>query len=193
MTNDDYKVYYVSHKNTKIGGSVEVDADGFASIFINPRRSHLQQLKTLDHELRHLENDDLYNDDSIEVVETRAANKELLPPRVEDTPPKKHVRHAKPSRRRYPHTKEGLRISYTLKADAFTAYGIPENDPQWNEIIWAMLITGSNMPKDDPRGYRTFYYDGVCVRKGMLFDSRRKPSLLDVLRQRRQLQYNHHF
>ena len=189
MTNDDYRVYYVSHKNTKIGGSVEVDEDGFASIFINPRRSHLQQLKTLDHELRHLENDDLYNDNSIEVVEARAANRELLPPRVEETPPQQRTRPAKKPRKRNPQAKEGLRISYTLKADAFAAYGIPENDPQWDEIVWAMLITGSNMPKNDPRGRQTFYSKGVCVRKGMLFRSHRMPSYMEMLMQRRQLGY----
>lgn len=191
MTSDDYKVYYISHKNTKIGGSVEVDENGFASIFINPRRSHFQQMKTLDHELRHIENDDLYNEEPIQVIETRAANKEILPAREEGTPIPHHTRHGKPPRKRNPHAKDGLRISFTLKADAFAAYGIPEDDPQWSELFWAMLITGSNLFPDDPRRNRTFFYKGVCVRNGMLFSSRRKPSLEVVRKQRRMLEYRY--
>ena len=79
MTSDQYKIYLVNHKNTRIGGSVELDPDGFASIYINARRSYDQQLRTFDHEIMHLEFDDLHNHDPIEVVEARAADKEIVP------------------------------------------------------------------------------------------------------------------
>ena len=55
-----------------IGGAVMEDEDGFVSIYVNARHGHYAQLDDLDHEIAHIENDDLHNDDSIEVVEARA-------------------------------------------------------------------------------------------------------------------------
>ena len=73
MTDGDYCIRLLDHPNTKIRGSVHIDEDGYANIYINPRISTDQQLKTLDHEMRHIQNDDAYNNDHIKLVENRAA------------------------------------------------------------------------------------------------------------------------
>lgn len=55
-----------------IGGAVMEDENGFISIYVNARHGHYAQLDDLDHELAHIEHDDLHNDDPIEVIESRA-------------------------------------------------------------------------------------------------------------------------
>lgn len=55
-----------------IGGAVMEDEDGFISIYVNARHGHYAQLDDLDHELAHIEHDDLHNDDPIEVIESSA-------------------------------------------------------------------------------------------------------------------------
>ena len=55
-----------------IGGAVMEDEDGYLSIYVNARHGHYAQLDDLDHEIAHIENDDLHNDDPIEVIESRA-------------------------------------------------------------------------------------------------------------------------
>ena len=55
-----------------IGGAVMEDEEGFISIYVNARHGHYAQLDDLDHELAHIEHDDLHNDDPIEVIESRA-------------------------------------------------------------------------------------------------------------------------
>lgn len=55
-----------------IGGAVMEDEDGYLSIYINSRHGYYAQLDDLDHELAHIENDDLHNNDPIEVIESRA-------------------------------------------------------------------------------------------------------------------------
>ena len=55
-----------------IGGAVMEDEDGYLSIYVNSRHGYYAQLDDLDHELAHIENDDLHNDDPIEVIESRA-------------------------------------------------------------------------------------------------------------------------
>ena len=55
-----------------IGGAVMEDEDGHISIYVNSRHGYYAQLDDLDHELAHIENDDLHNDDPIEVIESRA-------------------------------------------------------------------------------------------------------------------------
>lgn len=55
-----------------IGGSVMEDEDGYLSIYVNSRHGYYAQFDDLDHELAHIENDDLHNDDPIEVIEARA-------------------------------------------------------------------------------------------------------------------------
>ncbi len=55
-----------------IGGAIMEDEDGFVSIYVNARHGHYAQLDDLDHEITHVENNDLHNDDPIEVIEARA-------------------------------------------------------------------------------------------------------------------------
>ena len=55
-----------------IGGAIMEDEDGIYNVYINARHGHYAQLDDLDHELAHIEHDDLHNDDPIEVIESRA-------------------------------------------------------------------------------------------------------------------------
>ena len=52
-----------------LGAMVSVDEDGFASIYLNSRLNYEKQRACLKHELKHLSNDDIYNDKSIREVE----------------------------------------------------------------------------------------------------------------------------
>lgn len=67
----DYRVQYLDSKITNIRGSVTVDPDGFATIFINPRLDPDRQLKTFEHEMQHFRRNDHYNDSSIHEVENK--------------------------------------------------------------------------------------------------------------------------
>ena len=58
-----------------IGGAIMEDEDGFVSIYINSRHGYDAQLDDLDHELTHVLNDDLHNDDDIRTIEARANQK----------------------------------------------------------------------------------------------------------------------
>lgn len=185
---DDYRVYFINHRNTKVGGSVELDEDGFASIYINARRSLDQQHKTFDHEVRHLINGDLHNEDPIEVVEARAAAREIIPQRsepvLEDAQAEPAIQAPAPDP-----FKAGLPLSHDIRGDAFLAFGFPKEDPQWPEIIWAMLVTGISLPKDDPRGRLSFFFTGLRVRQGRIYPSTRKTDLAYRLKRRRILEY----
>lgn len=55
-----------------IGGAIMEDEDGVYNVYINARHGHYAQLDDLDHELAHIELDDLHNNDPIEVIESRA-------------------------------------------------------------------------------------------------------------------------
>ena len=55
-----------------IGGAVMEDENGTYNVYINSRHGHYAQLDDLDHELSHIEYDDLHNNDPIEVIESRA-------------------------------------------------------------------------------------------------------------------------
>lgn len=48
-----------------IGGAVMVDDDGFASIYINARHGRDAQLRSLQHEIMHVQRGDVYNDMTI--------------------------------------------------------------------------------------------------------------------------------
>jgi hypothetical protein len=67
-----------------IGGAVMEDENGTYNVYINSRHGHYAQLDDLDHELAHIEHDDLHNDDPIEVIESRAdghsTQRHRLPP-----------------------------------------------------------------------------------------------------------------
>lgn len=55
-----------------IGGAIMEDEDGIYNVYINARHGHYAQLDDLDHELAHIEHDDLHNNDPIEFIESRA-------------------------------------------------------------------------------------------------------------------------
>lgn len=52
-----------------IGGAVRLSDDGFANIYINDQMSPNARRKAFDHEMRHIENNDFYNDKPIQEIE----------------------------------------------------------------------------------------------------------------------------
>lgn len=70
---DDYTVRLVDLP-IESGGMVSMSPDGHYNIYINARMDRATQKKKLSHELKHIENDDFYNDDPIEIVESRASD-----------------------------------------------------------------------------------------------------------------------
>ena len=64
----DYQVYIIDLPCT-VRGSIRVDGDGFASIYINARLSRAEQYNVLKHELRHLRRGDMTSRRSIHQVE----------------------------------------------------------------------------------------------------------------------------
>jgi hypothetical protein len=65
---DDYRVYLVKLPAT-VRGAVRIDNDGFASIYINEQLSPQAKKAAFLHEIRHLQNDDMFNNKSIYEVE----------------------------------------------------------------------------------------------------------------------------
>lgn len=68
MNDDEYRVYLVKLPAT-IHGAVRLDQDGFPSIYINDDLSPKAKKDAFDHEMRHIRNDDMYNDRPIKEVE----------------------------------------------------------------------------------------------------------------------------
>lgn len=64
----DYFVRYVNLPN-EIGGMVTPNEDCTFSIYLNARHTPEQQKESLKHELKHITEDDFYNDRSIEDIE----------------------------------------------------------------------------------------------------------------------------
>ena len=56
-------------------GFVMYDDDDHANVYLNARYNRETNKNTADHEMIHVINDDIHNDDSIEVVEARADGK----------------------------------------------------------------------------------------------------------------------
>lgn len=52
-----------------IRGAVRLSEDGFANIYINDLLSPEEKRKAFDHEKRHIENNDFYNDKPINEIE----------------------------------------------------------------------------------------------------------------------------
>lgn len=52
-----------------IHGAVRLSDDGFANIYINDLLSPEEKRKAFDHEKRHIENNDFYNDKPINEIE----------------------------------------------------------------------------------------------------------------------------
>lgn len=63
--------YFIRYKQLPKGiyAFVTPNDDGTFSIFLDPRRTHDQQLEDCSHEICHIVNDDFYNGQPIEVVE----------------------------------------------------------------------------------------------------------------------------
>ena len=53
-------------------GFVTFDEDDHANVYLNAHYNHETNLDTCDHELAHVLNDDIHNNDNIRAVETRA-------------------------------------------------------------------------------------------------------------------------
>lgn len=68
MTEGEYRVYLIKLPGC-VHGAVRVDADGFPSIYINDDLSPKAKKAALQHEMRHIKNDDFYNDKPIQEVE----------------------------------------------------------------------------------------------------------------------------
>lgn len=85
-----------------VGGFVTESPDGFLNIYINARHGWTGQRKSLRHELRHAEHDDLHSSEPLAVIEARADGadvrlkaiphlmraRDLLPPPPKPEPPK---------------------------------------------------------------------------------------------------------
>ena len=75
---------------THIGGMVSESPDGVKNIYLNARRSTPGQHRSLDHEIDHIEHDDLHSDAPIEIVEPRRKLPKLM--RASDLkPPKREI------------------------------------------------------------------------------------------------------
>ena len=70
MTDDEYRVYLMPFPGNVLA-AVRLDAEGYPSIYINDRLSPEAKKRAFLHELRHIEDDDFYNDRSIEEVERK--------------------------------------------------------------------------------------------------------------------------
>ena len=68
MTEDEYRVYLMPFPGD-ILGAVRIDAEGFPSIYINDALSPEAKRRALEHELKHIQNDDFFNGKSIQEVE----------------------------------------------------------------------------------------------------------------------------
>lgn len=67
----DYIVRYVPFPNAGADGAIMSCPDGLACIYINSRVCPKRQRQALKHELEHLENDDLYSEESATEIEGR--------------------------------------------------------------------------------------------------------------------------
>ena len=68
MIDGDYIVRMVDFPGD-IAGATRLSPDGFANIYINDWLSPQARRKAFDHEIRHINNDDFYNDEPIEKIE----------------------------------------------------------------------------------------------------------------------------
>ena len=71
MTDGEYRVYLMPFPGNVLA-AVRLDAEGYPSIYINDALSPEAKKRAFLHELRHIEDEDFYNDRSIEEVERDA-------------------------------------------------------------------------------------------------------------------------
>lgn len=70
MSEDEYRVYLVPFPGD-IMGAVRLDAEGFPSIYINDKLSPEAKKRAFLHELRHIRNNDFYNDRTMKEIEAK--------------------------------------------------------------------------------------------------------------------------
>ncbi len=68
LTDGDYHVYMIPFPGD-IKAAVRIDAEGYASIYINEYLSPEAKKKAFLHEIRHIERDDFYNSLPISIIE----------------------------------------------------------------------------------------------------------------------------
>ena len=71
----EYIIRVVDNMPDGSKGCVIYDEEGFANVYINAALSNVGQHDAADHEMIHIINDDINNDDDIRVVEARADGK----------------------------------------------------------------------------------------------------------------------
>ena len=69
---DDYTVRMVDDLPASVGGFISESPDGHLNIYINARHGWKGQRRSLRHELRHADADDLRSSEPLAVIETRA-------------------------------------------------------------------------------------------------------------------------
>ena len=72
ISRDDYTVRLVDDLPASVGGFVTESPDGHLNIYINARHSREGQRRSLRHELRHADADDLRSSEPLAVIEARA-------------------------------------------------------------------------------------------------------------------------
>ncbi len=72
ISRDDYTVRLVDDLPASVGGFISESPDGHINIYINARYGWNGQRRSLRHELRHAEHDDLHSTDPLAVIEARA-------------------------------------------------------------------------------------------------------------------------
>ena len=75
ISRDDYTVRLVDDLPASVGGFVTESPDGHLNIYINARHGWNGQRRSLRHELRHADADDLRSTDPLAVIEARADQK----------------------------------------------------------------------------------------------------------------------
>lgn len=68
LTDGDYHVYMIPFPGD-IKAAVRIDAEGYASIYINDCLSPEAKKRAFLHEIRHIERDDFYNSLPISIIE----------------------------------------------------------------------------------------------------------------------------
>lgn len=85
MTPSDIFVRYVHGFAYSVKGIITPNDDGTISIYINADLSDEQKKAALQHELRHIQEEHLYNIDAVSINELHASGKVVNPP-VEEHP-----------------------------------------------------------------------------------------------------------
>lgn len=155
-----------------VSGLTCVDEEGNPTVYLNARHSSQKNKAAYEHELKHIQRDDLYNLRTIQEVEPDySASSQALAKVPINTPPIQE-----------------LSLSKTIKQEAHRIFGIATDDKRWDAILFAMLITSTvNTGRVTPEAKRTYVFFPVKVKKGQLMRATRDISLLTKLQQKRAL------